>query len=72
MLIYLYLLCQDKKLKQTNTSFFSKYTYSEYSPVKTRRPDLGRLLNLQGECCLMLKMNTGHSLLTASGARLLI
>lgn len=41
--------------------------------VKTRRPNPGRLLSLQGECSLMLKMNIqGHFSLTALGTGLLI
>lgn len=42
-------------------------------PIITGRPKLCRLLSLQGERCLMLKMNTQkHSSVTASTAGLLI
>lgn len=37
VLIYLYLLCQDKQFKQTNPSFYSKYTYFEYGPCQNQK-----------------------------------
>lgn len=40
MLIYLYLLCQDKKkkkIKQTSSSYYSKYTYFEYGPCQNQK-----------------------------------
>lgn len=75
MLIYLYLLCQDKKKKSNKQAplIIVNTLILNMVPVKTRRPDPGRLLTLQGECCLMLKMNIqGHFSLTALGAGLLI
>lgn len=73
MLMYLYLLCQDKNAnKQTPLSVVNTLTQATV-PVKNRRLDLGRLLSLQGECCFMMKMNMQeHSSLTTSEAGLLI
>lgn len=79
VLLYLYMLCQGLKKKTKNNKnkpaslFIVNMLILNALPIITGRPKLCRLLSLQGERCLMLKMNTQkHSSVTASTAGLLI